>query len=259
MVAAFRAASGAEPDASDLAFADPHDEAVARRSPRPSGRSAVRSGPSVTPPSRSRGVRWTCSVSSPRPPRSAAGAVVMPASRARSWTRGPRGSRSGSRPCAPPAEAGRRARPPRARVLARRSPCPGPPWRLGGSPRAEQPVDLGRGRSVSRVNHCRIGSSGMLIILPNWSSGGSADADVVAQALAHPPLAVGAHQDRHRHRHLRALPLRLLEVAGHHQAEQLLGAAQLDVGPDLDANPSPASAGRGTRAGRPASRPRAAW
>jgi len=67
---------------------------------------------------------------------------------------------------------------------------------------------------------------------------GQADSDVVAQALAHPPHAVGPHEDRHRQGHLGRLPPGLLEVAGHQEAEELLGPAQLDVGADLDGIPA---------------------
>ena len=39
-------------------------------------------------------------------------------------------------------------------------------------------------------------------------------------------------------RDLRLLALRLLEVAGNQQAEELLGPAELDVSPDLDRIPA---------------------
>src|SRR5262249_47492569 len=60
-------------------------------------------------------------------------------------------------------------------------------------------------------------------------------ANVIAEALAHAALAVEAAQDRQRHANLRFLPGVPLQIASDHQAEKLLTAAELDIGPDLHA------------------------
>ncbi len=66
--------------------------------------------------------------------------------------------------------------------------------------------------------------------LPNCSSGGVRHTDVIPRALAHAPHTIGSGQDGHSHRHLRALPVRLLHLAAQHEVEELVGAAELDVG-----------------------------
>src|SRR5271157_2420215 len=62
--------------------------------------------------------------------------------------------------------------------------------------------------------------------------------DVIPQALAHPPDAVGADQDRHRESDLGLLALGLLQVARYQQTEELLGSSEFDIGPDLDRIPA---------------------
>ena len=54
----------------------------------------------------------------------------------------------------------------------------------------------------------------MLIVLSNCSWAGIADADVVAEALAHAALAVEAAQDRQRQADLRLLAGVLLQAGG---------------------------------------------
>ena len=58
--------------------------------------------------------------------------------------------------------------------------------------------------------------------------------DVVAQRLAHLLDAVGADQQRHGEHGLRRLAARALQLAADQVVERLVGAAELDVGPDLD-------------------------
>ena len=70
--------------------------------------------------------------------------------------------------------------------------------------------------------------------LPNWGVRVLGHADEVVEALAHLAGAVGADQDRHRQRYLGGMPLLLLQVAAEQEVEELLGAAQFDIGPDLD-------------------------
>ena len=55
------------------------------------------------------------------------------------------------------------------------------------------------------------------------------DPDVVTQRLRHFHPPVGAHQQRHRQNHLRALAEPLLHLAAHNQVEQLVGSPQLHV------------------------------
>ena len=76
----------------------------------------------------------------------------------------------------------------------------------------------------------RSSASGMLIVRPNCSSGGVGDADLVAERLAHLLLAVEPGEDRHRHHDLRRLAVAGLDLAAEHQVEELVGAADLDVG-----------------------------
>ena len=101
-------------------------------------------------------------------------------------------------------------------------------------------------------------ASGMLMVRPNCSSGGVGDADLVAERLAHLLLAVEPGEDRHRHHDLRRLAVVALDVAGEHQVEELVGAAELDVGLDHAPSRRPASAGRAARARRSAGRRRCA-
>jgi hypothetical protein len=61
---------------------------------------------------------------------------------------------------------------------------------------------------------------------------GLGDADVIAERLRHPPLAVGSGEDRHRHHRLLRHAKSALDVAPQEQVELLVGAAQLDVGAD---------------------------
>src|SRR5262249_34171226 len=63
---------------------------------------------------------------------------------------------------------------------------------------------------------------------------GFADADVVAQALTHAAHAVEATQDRQGDADLWRLTSVALQVTAHHQTEELLAPAQLDIGADLD-------------------------
>ena len=68
-------------------------------------------------------------------------------------------------------------------------------------------------------------------------------ADVVAERLAHPPLAVEPGQDRHREHRLRLLAVGLLDVAAEQQVELLVGAAELDVRAARRPSRSPAVTG----------------
>ena len=60
------------------------------------------------------------------------------------------------------------------------------------------------------------------------------DRDVVAEGLGHLVGPIGSDEERHRHDRLRGLTRPFLEITPHEQVEQLVGAADLDVG--LDGN-----------------------
>ena len=60
------------------------------------------------------------------------------------------------------------------------------------------------------------------------------DPDVVAERLRHLLLAVEADEQRRREHDLRLLAGALLQMAAHDEVEELVGAAELDVGADLD-------------------------
>ena len=87
---------------------------------------------------------------------------------------------------------------------------------------------VGRQR-VTSSKYFHMTSSGMDISLPNISSGGVGQPDVVAQALAHLLDAVGALEQRQGQNALRLLPDGPLQVAAGQQVELLVGAADLDV------------------------------
>ena len=82
--------------------------------------------------------------------------------------------------------------------------------------------------------------------LPNCSPGGLGDAHEVAERLRHLVDAVEALEQRRGEHALRLLALLFLEGAAHEVVEQLVGAAQLDVGLAPSPSPSPGAAGTGT-------------
>ena len=70
------------------------------------------------------------------------------------------------------------------------------------------------------------------------------DGDVVAERLAHLLHAVGADEQRDGEHRLRRLTARALQFPADQVVEGLVGAAELDVGADLDRVDRPAAAGR---------------
>ena len=74
--------------------------------------------------------------------------------------------------------------------------------------------------------------------LPNISDGRLADADVVAEALAHLLHAVEPFEERHHERDLLRLAFLALQIAADEDIEKLIGAADLDVGLHLHGIPA---------------------
>ena len=76
------------------------------------------------------------------------------------------------------------------------------------------------------------------------------DPHVVAERLRHLVDAVEALEQRRGEHDLGLLAVLLLEVAAHEVVEELVGAAELDVGLRPSRSPSPGAAGRGTPSAR---------
>ena len=174
-------------------------------------------------------------------------------------------SRGGSWSLEDPVEVGLGRSPGARRRGTGRRPCgPAAAWRHAGC------SDAGASRRRSRrsrgcgqaVACCEVGGEqrvGDRHELAELLGRRLGDPDVVAERLRHLRAAGEPLEQRRRDHHLRLLALLLLELAADEQVEQLVGAAELDVGVAPSPSPSPGAAGRGTPSPRSAGRPRSAW
>ena len=134
---------------------------------------------------------------------------------------------------------------------ARPLPRPGATMKRASSSFASKGSPAGRSRSITRRYHCWSSASGMRIVFPNCSSGGSSEADVVPARGAHLG-AVPAVQVLDRERDLRLEPVGL-----HHVAAQRAGC-RADRCRRARRRPRPRRSRRPASAGTGARRPRSA-